>query len=174
MRADRQANGQGVQTTILGWSSLFLAVIESLCAAAVALSGVRVLLGMSSLIAATAAGPAHGFHREGLRVPILWTSGVLALLTLLLLWNEHRIRQNPAAQVAARAADAEAAPPALDAACHLDRRTAVDPRGSGHPSLVSSRNVELSPLAPAAPPQEISVPRSPHPSSQSTYEARRR
>jgi hypothetical protein len=82
---------------ILGWSSLFLAVIESLCAAAVALSGVRVLLGMSSLIAATAAGPARGFHRQGLRLPILWTSGVLALLTLLLLWNEHRIRQNPAA-----------------------------------------------------------------------------
>ena len=75
MRADRQANGQGVQTTILGWSSLFLAAIESLCAAAVALSGVRVLLGMSSLIAATAAGPAQGFHREALRVPILWASG---------------------------------------------------------------------------------------------------
>jgi hypothetical protein len=97
MNAGRQAGGRGVQGTILGWSSLFLAVIESLCAAAVALSGVRVLLGMSSLIAATAAGPAHGFHRQGLRLPILWTSGVLALLTLLLLWNEHRIRQNPAA-----------------------------------------------------------------------------
>jgi len=98
MTPGRQANGHGVQTTILGWSSLFLAVIESLCAAAVALSGVRVLLGMSSLIAATAAGPAHGFHREGLRLPILWISGVLALLTLLLLWNENRIRQNPAAK----------------------------------------------------------------------------
>jgi len=98
MTPGRQANGHGVQTTILGWSSLFLAVIESLCAAAGALSGVRVLLGMSSLIAATAAGPAHGFHREGLRLPILWISGVLALLTLLLLWNENRIRQNPAAK----------------------------------------------------------------------------
>ncbi len=55
------------------------------------------LLGMSSLIAATAAGPAHGFHREALRVPILWASGVIAVLNLLLLWNESRIRQNPAA-----------------------------------------------------------------------------
>ena len=52
---------------------------------------------MSSLIAATAAGPAHGFHREALRVPILWASGVIAVLNLLLLWNESRIRQNPAA-----------------------------------------------------------------------------
>jgi len=97
MSADQQGNGRGIQATILGWSSLFLAVLESLCAAAVALSGVRVLLGMSSLIAATAAGPAHGFHREGLRVPILWASGLIAALNLLLLWNENRIRQNPAA-----------------------------------------------------------------------------
>ena len=98
MNADEHANGSGVRSTILGWSSLFLAAIESLCAAAVALSGVRVVLGMTSLIAASAAGPAHGFHREALRVPILWASGVIALLNLLLLWNENRIRQNPAAQ----------------------------------------------------------------------------
>jgi len=97
MGANQQPNG-GVRGTILGWSALFLAALESLCAAAVALSGVRVLLGMSSLIAATAAGPAHGFHREALRVPILWASGLIALLNLLLLWNENRIRHNPAAQ----------------------------------------------------------------------------
>jgi hypothetical protein len=95
MRAEKRAGG--VRSTILGWSALALAAVESLCAAAVALSGVRVLLGMGSLIAATAAGPAQGFHREVLRVPILWASGAIALLNLLLLWNEHRIRQNPAA-----------------------------------------------------------------------------
>jgi hypothetical protein len=98
MSADGSGSGSGIRSAILGWSSLFLAVVESLCVAAVALSGVRVVLGMSSLIAATAAGPAHGFHREGLRLPILWASGVIALLNLLLIWNENRIRQNPAAQ----------------------------------------------------------------------------
>jgi hypothetical protein len=82
----------------LAWSALALAAVESICAAAVALSGVRVLLGMGSLIAATAAGPAHGFHREALRVPILGVSAAIALLNLLLLWNENRIRRNPAAQ----------------------------------------------------------------------------
>jgi hypothetical protein len=96
MGADEQPNS-GVRSTVLGWSALFLAAVESLCVAAVALSGVRVVLGLSSLIAATAAGPAHGFHREALRVPILWASGVIALINLLLLWNENRIRQNPAA-----------------------------------------------------------------------------
>jgi hypothetical protein len=98
MSADGNANARGIRGTVLGWSSLFLAAIESLCVAAVALSGVRVVLGMSSLIAATAAGPAHGFHREALRVPILWASGLIAALNLLLLWNENRIRRNPAAQ----------------------------------------------------------------------------
>jgi hypothetical protein len=96
MGADGQPNS-GVRSTILGWSALCLAAVESLCVAAVALSGVRVVLGMGSLIAATAAGPAHGFHREALRVPILWGSGAIALINLLLLWNENRIRQNPAA-----------------------------------------------------------------------------
>jgi hypothetical protein len=94
MRAERG----GVRSTILGWSALALAAVQSMCVAAVALSGVRVLLGMSSLIAATAAGPAQGFHREALRVPILWASGVIAAVNLLLVWNESRMRQNPAAQ----------------------------------------------------------------------------
>jgi hypothetical protein len=97
MGEEKQPNS-GVRSTILGWSALCLAAVESLCAAAVALSGVRVVLGLSSLIAATAAGPAHGFHREALRIPILWASGVIAVINLLLLWNENRIRQNPAAQ----------------------------------------------------------------------------
>jgi len=95
MEADG-ARGTGRRT--LGWSALGLAAVESICAAAVALSGVRVLLGMSSLIAATTAGPAQGFHREGIRIPILWISGVIAGVNLLLLWNESRLRSNPASQ----------------------------------------------------------------------------
>jgi len=94
----RGGNGAGGWLRLIGWSALALAATESLCAAAVALSGVRVLLGMGSLIAATAAGPALGLHREALRVPILWISGVIAAVNLLLVWNEERIRRNPAAQ----------------------------------------------------------------------------
>jgi hypothetical protein len=82
----------------IGIASLALAAVQSLCVAAAALSGVRVLLGLTSLLAAGAAGPAHGFHREALRLPMLWIAGLLAALNLLLLWNEDRIRRNPAAQ----------------------------------------------------------------------------
>lgn len=96
---DSRTNGvRALGGVLLGWSSLVLAALEALCAAAVALSGVRVLFGLSSLIAASAAGPAEGFHRNALRLPILWASGVLAVITLVLWWNEERIRRNPSAQ----------------------------------------------------------------------------
>ena len=82
---------------LLSWGSLALAVAESVCVAMVGLSGVRVLLGLSSLIAATAGGPAQGFHRNGLRIPFLVAGTVGALLSLLMVWNEERIRRNPSA-----------------------------------------------------------------------------
>ena len=82
----------------MGCASFVLASVQAMCVAAVALSGVRVLLGMGSLLAAGAVGPAHGFHRDSLRIPILAAAGILAVLNLLLLWNENRVRRNPAAQ----------------------------------------------------------------------------
>jgi len=82
---------------LLAWGSLALAAAESLCVMAVGLSGLRVAVGLSSLIAATAGGPAQGFHRNGLRIPFLAVGTVGALLSLLLLWNEERIRRNPSA-----------------------------------------------------------------------------
>lgn len=84
-------------TSLLTWGSLALAAAESLCVFAVGLSGVRVLLGLSSTIAAVAGGPARGFHRNGLRIPFLVVGTVGALLSLLLLWNEEKIRRNPSA-----------------------------------------------------------------------------
>ena len=82
---------------LLTWGSLTLAAIESLCVAAVGLSGVRVALGLTSLLAAGASGPARGFHREAIRIPLLTIGAVGALLSLLLLWNEAKLRRNPAA-----------------------------------------------------------------------------
>ena len=82
---------------LLTWGSLALAAAESLCVAAVGLSGVRVALGLSSLLAAGAGGPAHGWHREAIRVPLLSIGTVGSLLSLLLLWNEEKLRRNPSA-----------------------------------------------------------------------------
>src|SRR5580693_9507509 len=82
---------------LLTWGALVLAAAESLCVAAVGLSGVRVAFGLTSLLAAGASGPAHGWHREAIRVPLLIIGTIGALISLLLLWNEERLRRNPAA-----------------------------------------------------------------------------
>ena len=72
-----------------------LAAAESACLAMVGLSGVRVAIGLTSLIAVS--GPAKGFHRDAIRIPFLTIGTVGALLSLLLLWNERRLRNNPSA-----------------------------------------------------------------------------
>jgi len=82
---------------LLAWGSLVLAAAESICVAAVGLSGIRVAVGMTSLLAAGAGGPAQGFHRNAFRIPFLAAGAIGACLTLLLLWNEERLRRNPAA-----------------------------------------------------------------------------
>ncbi len=74
---------------LLTWGALVLAAAESLCVAAVGLSGLRVALGFSSLLAAGASGPARGWHQEWIRVPLLTIGAVGALVSLLLLWNEE-------------------------------------------------------------------------------------
>lgn len=87
----------GVGRKLLSWGSVVLALAESICVAAVGLSGIRVAIGMSSLISATAAGPAKGFHQNAIRIPLLTLGGLGSALVLLLVWNEGRMRKNPAA-----------------------------------------------------------------------------
>jgi hypothetical protein len=102
------AEGQSkLGQTLLTWGSLALAAAESVCVLAVSLSGVRVLLGMTSLIAATAGGPARGFHSNALRIPFLAAGAFGALLSLFLLWNEEKIRRNPSAAWRLRPQSAE-------------------------------------------------------------------
>jgi len=62
------------------------------------LSGIRTALGFSSLIAATAAGPATGFHANKFRIPMLVIAGIGAVVNLLLFWNAERLRRNPSAR----------------------------------------------------------------------------
>jgi hypothetical protein len=93
--SEPQPASRSTRQVVLAWGSLALAAAESICLAVVGLSGVRVAIGLTSLIAVT--GPAKGFHRDAIRIPFLVAGIVGALLSLLLLWNEHRLRSNPAA-----------------------------------------------------------------------------
>ena len=78
--------------------SLGLAIIQGVCATAVFVSGISTALGFSTLVAATAAGPATGLHANRFRIPMLAVAGLGAVVNLVLLWNAERMRRNPAAR----------------------------------------------------------------------------
>jgi len=103
---DHELQGVNKQSSFRAWSAqrflnlgpLGLALIQGFCAATVFLSGVRTALGFSSLIAASAAGPATGFHANRIRIPMLAIGGIGAVVNLLLFWNTERLRRNPSAR----------------------------------------------------------------------------
>ena len=78
--------------------SLGLAIIQGVCATAVFFSGISTALGLSTVAAATAAGPATGLHANRFRIPMLALAGLGAVVNLVLLWNAERMRRNPAAR----------------------------------------------------------------------------
>jgi len=77
----------------IGWSSLFFAVVQSVCSAFVALSGVRILIG------AAAFGSALGLikiadklHFRAIRIPMMLLALFGSLFNLLAIWQVRRLR----------------------------------------------------------------------------------
>lgn len=78
--------------------SLGFAIVQGVCAMAVFVSGLSTALGLSTVAAATVAGPATGFHANRFRIPMLALAGLGAVVNLVLLWNAERMRKNPSAR----------------------------------------------------------------------------
>src|SRR5258708_14306882 len=82
----------------IGWSSFFLALMQSVCTIFVALSGLRLLIG------AAAFGAAAGvmkfadqrIHIDPVRIPMVVFALVGAVFNLVALWQERRVRGRPA------------------------------------------------------------------------------
>ena len=78
---------------------MLFALLQSICAAVLAISGVRVAIGLTALVAAAGVDtPAKGFHADAIRIPMMLFALVGALINLCLLWNARRLRNRPAAQ----------------------------------------------------------------------------
>lgn len=89
----------GPRRWIISWSSLFFALLQSACSALIAISGLRVAIGLSSLAAAAGIyAPVRGFHRDAIRIPMMALSLAGALVTLYILWHVRRLRNRPAAR----------------------------------------------------------------------------
>lgn len=93
---------QGRSRTVfnaIAWSSLLFAVLQSICTFFAALNGLRIGLGISSLLlAATTAARIDSFHADWLRIPMVTLALLGSILNLLVIWQIRRLRNRPAAQ----------------------------------------------------------------------------
>src|SRR4030095_15152133 len=84
---------------LLNWSGILFAVLQSACTAVIAISGVRVAIGLSALAAAAGIhAPAKGFHQDAIRIPMMLLALLGALVNLFVIWRVRKLRKNPASQ----------------------------------------------------------------------------
>lgn len=83
----------------LGGVSLAVALLQSLCTAVFAVSGIRVAIGLSALAAVSGVyAPARGWHQDAIRIPMLIFATVGALVNLAVLAWIWRLRSRGSAQ----------------------------------------------------------------------------
>jgi hypothetical protein len=83
----------------LGISAFLFAILQTLCPAVIALSAVRVFIGLGALAAAAGTNdPPHGWHADWIRIPMMLVAAFGAALNLFVIWHVRRLRARPAAQ----------------------------------------------------------------------------
>src|SRR5260370_12180716 len=88
-----------VNSKVLNWSSIIFAILQSACTAVIAISGLRVAIGLSALAAAAGIhAPAHGFHQHAVRIPMMVLAFLGAVINLYVVGKVRRLRSKPAAQ----------------------------------------------------------------------------
>lgn len=101
MQGESEASTQPVSSSSrwLSWSSLIFAFLQSACIFVLATSGIRVLIGLSSLAAAAGTNaPAKGFHQDAIRIPMMIFALAGALINLYAVWRVRSLRQRPSSQ----------------------------------------------------------------------------
>src|SRR5580692_12479601 len=93
----------------VGMTSLMFIVLQSACTAVIAVSGIRVAIGLSALGAATFGihAPAHGFHRDAIRIPMMIAASAGSLINLYVIWRIRTLRARPSSQWRVQAVSAK-------------------------------------------------------------------
>jgi hypothetical protein len=82
---------------LVNWSSLFFAILQSVCSAFIALNGVRLLIGIGAFAAASGVLKlADRMHIDAIRIPMMLLALAGSLLNLVVLWQVWRLRKRPA------------------------------------------------------------------------------
>jgi hypothetical protein len=81
-------------------TSFAFILLQSACTAVMAISGVRVAIGLSALAEATIGihAPAGGFHRDAIRIPMMIAATVGSLINLFVVWRIRSLRARPSSQ----------------------------------------------------------------------------
>jgi hypothetical protein len=84
---------------IVGFTSLLFILLQSACTAVMAISGVRVLIGLGALAAAAGLHtPATGFHADAIRIPMMVVAVGGSIVNLYVIWRIRSLRARPASQ----------------------------------------------------------------------------
>src|SRR5215467_15068236 len=88
-----------INTSFANWSSFVFAILQSACTAVIAISGLRIAIGLSALAAAAGIhAPARGFHQDAIRIPMMALAFLGSAINLYVVWKVRRLRSKPAAQ----------------------------------------------------------------------------
>lgn len=95
----RGADGPRRARSTIAWTSLAFAVLQSICTFFAAMNGLRVGIGITSLVLASSTAAAiDRFHSSWLRVPMIVLAVLGSVINLIVLWQIRRLRTLPAAQ----------------------------------------------------------------------------
>jgi hypothetical protein len=88
------------KTWLVSLTSFVFIVLQSACTAVIAISGVRVAIGLSALAEATFGihAPAGGFHRDAIRYPMMIAATLGSLLNLYVIWRIRSLRSRPSSR----------------------------------------------------------------------------
>lgn len=74
-------------------------LLQSACTAVMAISGFRLLIGLSALAAASGVyAPARGFHQDSIRIPMMVLALAGAVANLYSVWRVRSLRARPASR----------------------------------------------------------------------------
>src|ERR1700757_483999 len=94
------SNDRQVRRWAVGITSLFFIVLQSACTVVMALSGLRLAIGLGALaaVAVGAKGPATGFHQDAIRIPMMTLAVLGSCINLYLIWKIRSLRKRPSTQ----------------------------------------------------------------------------
>jgi hypothetical protein len=95
----RQERAVNRRSWMIGFTSLFFILLQSACTAFMALSGLRLLVGVGSLAAAVAGTRFLGsIHGEAIRIPMEIFAVAGSVVNLYAIWRVRSLRARPSSQ----------------------------------------------------------------------------